>query len=117
MLGSREHSNQPAKTHLEAGLGVRWGDFRNRRLLADHELQLRNEVNEQRAVRVQRLTQLLPPFDELDLWLPEKLTNQPLEGLGQCAVRHFALKLIELADGEQASWWDQYFVQLAYQRG
>ena len=61
MLGAREHTDQPPKRHLEAGLRVRRRDVRNRRLLSDHELQFRNEVDDERTIRVQRLTQLAPP--------------------------------------------------------
>ena len=86
------------------------------RLLADHELQLGNQVEEQRAVRAQRLTQLLPPLGELGFGLREKLTDQALKGLGQRGVRNIALQLIELARGEQASRRDQRFVQLAHDR-
>src|SRR6185503_18742280 len=105
-----------AKSHLEARFGVRRRDVRNGRLLADHELQLWNEVDDQRTVRAQCLLQLLPPFGELGLGLAEKLTNQRLERLRQRGVRHIALELIELARREQASLRDQHLVQLADNR-
>ena len=69
MLGACEHTDQPAKGHLKAGLRVRRRDVWNRRLLADHELQLGNQVEEQRGVRAERVTQLLPPLGELGFGL------------------------------------------------
>src|SRR5512132_763503 len=102
MLGASKHTNQPAKSVLHARVRGRWRDVRDRRLLADHELQLGNQVDNQRAVWIQRLTQLLPPLIKLGVGLREKLANQALNGLSQGSVRNIALQLIEFARGEQA---------------
>src|SRR5262249_52353396 len=86
-------------------------------LLADDELQLGDEVEEQRSVRVQRPTELIPPPAQLGLRLAEELPDQALEGLGQGGVGNVALELVELAGGEEAARRDQHRVQLVDGRG
>src|SRR6185436_14611932 len=88
MLGLGEYLDQPAQRHLYAGLRGRWRYVRNRRLFADHELQLGNEVNDQSAVRIQRPTQLLSPLGELGLGLGQELPAQTSKGLSHSGVRN-----------------------------
>src|SRR5262245_36836391 len=117
MLRTREDADQTADGRLKAGLRIRRRDIRYRWLLADHELQLGHQVEEQRAVRAERVTQPLPPCGELGLRLREKLPDQALESLSQRRIRHVALQLIELARREQAAWRNEHSVQLVDDRG
>src|SRR4030095_15250282 len=79
LLGLGEYLDQPTQRHLHAGLRGRWRYVRNRRLVADDELQLGNKVNDQGAVWIQCPMQLLPPLGELGLWLGQKLAASDTE--------------------------------------
>src|SRR5262249_6908327 len=91
--------------------------FGNSRLLSDDELELGDKIEEQRSVRGEGLTKLLPPLAKLGLGLAQKLPEKALERLGQRGVGNVAPELLELARGEQAARWDQHLVQLVHDRG
>src|ERR1700694_575890 len=114
MLLAHEHAEEAPENHLEAVLRVLRWQVRDRRLLSDHELQLRNEVDDEPTVRAQRLAQRAPPSAELRLALAQNLAHQALEGLAQRGVGNVALVLVDLAGREQAAWRDEPLVQLVH---
>ena len=97
MFWIREYSDEPPKYQVEAGFRVLRRKLGNRWLRADYELQLRDQVCNKQAVRIQRLSKLVTPFAQLDLALTKKLTNEALKGLRQRGVRYVAFVLVELA--------------------
>ena len=66
---SREHSDESPEHHLEAFLHLLRREVRNRRLFSDDKLELRDEIDDQRAVRAQRLLKAVPPQPKLRLTL------------------------------------------------
>src|SRR6266853_6229933 len=112
MLLAREYAKEAPEHHLETVLRVLRRQVRDRRLFSDHELQLRNEVDDELTVRAQRLTQGAPPSAKLRLALAQNLAHQALEGLAQGGVGNVALILVELAGREQAARRDEHLVQL-----
>ena len=116
MLLAREHAEEAPEDHLKAILGVLWGQVRDRRLLPNHELQLGNKVDDELAVRAQRLDQGVPPPAELGLALAEKRPHEAAERLGQGGVGDVALVLVELARGEQPARRDERLVEFVHHR-
>ena len=86
-----------AKYQLEAALRVLWGKFRNRLLLPDDELQLRDEIHHELAIRAKRLMEGDPPPAQLFFVLRENWTDQALEGLCEGRIGDVSLVLVELA--------------------
>ena len=87
------------------------------RLLPDDELDFGDQVDNQLAIRPQRLQKRMPPAVHLGLALDQDLTHQRLECLCQRRVRYVALVLVELACGEEPARWNQHLVQLVHDRG
>ena len=116
MLLAREHAEEAPENHLKAVPGVLRRQVRDRRLFPDHELQLGNEVDDELAVRAQRLAQGVPPPAKLRLALAEKGPHEAAEGLGQGGVRDVALVLVELARREQAARRDERLVEFVHHR-
>ena len=116
MFLAREHAEEAPENHLKAILGVLRRQVRDRRLWSDHELELGNEVDDELAVRAQRLAQGVPPPAKLGLALAEKGPHEAAEGLGQGGVRDVALVLVELARREQAARRDERLVEFVHQR-
>src|SRR5262245_17082217 len=75
VLSTREHADQLSKRHLYPRLRLRRGDFTSGRLLSDDELELRNEVDQDRAVRFDGLTKLVAPYPKFGVGLDKKLTD------------------------------------------
>ena len=90
---------------------------RNRRRLAEDQLQVGDQGDDERRVRLQRRAQRLPPAVELGFALAEQPADQALEGLRQGRIGNVALVLIELARGEQAARRHERLVQLVDHRG
>ena len=80
-------------------------------------LYLRNQVDDELAVRPQRLPQGAAPLAHLRFALGEDLTNEGLERLRQGRVRDVALVLVELAGCEEAARRDEHLVQLVHDGG
>src|SRR5215468_9920888 len=99
MLGAREYANEPPKDQLKAPLRFLRRKLRHRRLLADDVLQFRDEVDDEQAVRIQRLAQRIPPLVQVLLVLAEERPDQALKGLRQRGVRNVAFVLIEFSRG------------------
>jgi hypothetical protein len=62
MLGPREHSDKPPKDELEPTLGVLRRKIGNRRRFPDDELQFRNQVCNEPAVRAPMLAKSIQPI-------------------------------------------------------
>ena len=114
---AREHAEEAPENHLKAILGVLRRQVRDRRLRSDNELELGNEVDDELAVRAQRLAQGVPPPAQLGFALAEKGPHEAPEGLGQGGVRDVALVLVELARREQAARRDERLLQFVHHRG
>ncbi len=112
MLRPGEDAEEAPEHQLEAALRVLRRQLGDRRLLADDELQLRDEVDDELAVRPQRLAKRVAPRGQLGLALAEERPDQALERLRQRRVRDVALVLVELAGGEQAARRNERLVQL-----
>src|SRR6202521_6205065 len=108
MLLTREHPEEATEHHLEAVLRVLRRQVRDRGLFPDHELQFGDELDDELAIRTQRLAQGIPPPAKLGLALAQERADKALEGLAQGGVRDVALVLVELARREQATWQDQH---------
>ena len=76
-----EYADKSPEHQLEAALRVLWRKFGDRRLLADDELQFRDEIHHEQSVRVQRLTQGVAPSAQLRFALAQKRTDKALKGL------------------------------------
>src|ERR1700688_1171167 len=75
VLLPREYAEEAPEHHLEAVLRVLRWQVRHRRLLSEHELQLRNEVDDELTVRAQRLAQGAAPSAKLRLALAQNLAQ------------------------------------------
>src|SRR5258708_4456363 len=113
----REHADESPKHHLEAFLRLHWGQVRNRRLLSDDELEFRDEIDDERAVRAQCLLKRGLPSGKLGLALSQYRTDEILKGLRQGGIWNVALILVELAGGEKATRWDEHLMQLVHYGG
>src|SRR5467141_2749642 len=69
VLLAREHPEEAPENHLEAVLSVPRRQICDRWLFPNHELQLRNEVDNELAIRTERLAQGVPPPAKLLLAL------------------------------------------------
>ena len=116
MLLAREHAEEAAKHQLEAILGILRRQVGDRRLCSDHQFQLGNEIDDELAVRAQRLAQGVPPLAKLHLALAEKRPHQAPESLRQGGVGNVALVLVELARREQAARRDERLVEFVDHR-
>src|SRR2546426_4334171 len=97
MFGSSESPDESPEHVLEAPLRVLRGELGHWRLLADDELELRDQIDHQLSVGLQRLAERVAPAGQLRLTLAQKRLDQALEALGERGVRDVALVLVELA--------------------
>jgi hypothetical protein len=79
---ARKHPNKAPENHLEAVLRILRRQVRDGRLCSDNELQLGDKIDDQLAVRTQRLLESVPPPAERCLALAQKRADEALEGLG-----------------------------------
>src|ERR1700681_1250601 len=102
MLRPGERAEEPPEHQLEAALSISRRQVWNGRLFPDDELHLRNEADDELAVRLDRLRQGTTPLIHLGFALDEDLTDQGSQGLCQGRVRDVTLVLIEFPGREQA---------------
>ena len=114
MLGPGEHAKEPSEDQFEAALRGLGRKLRDRRLLANDELEFGEQIDHQLAVRTQRLPERIAPAAEFRFALREERTDQTLKGLGEGGIRDIAFVLVELARGEQAARRHQHLVELIY---
>ena len=112
MVRSREHADEPPKHQLETSSRVLGSELRNRWLVSDDQLELRDEVDHEPPIRAQRLDQRVAPTTQLGVALAEKAPDEALKGLGERRIGDVALVLIELPRREQSARRHEHFVQL-----
>src|SRR3984957_12541539 len=117
MFLAREHAQEAPENNLEAVLRVLWWQIWNRRLFTDNKLEFRNDIDDQLTIWTERLEQAVPPPAERLLVLGEERADQGLERLAQGRVWDVALVLVELAGREQATRWNERFLQLVHHGG
>src|SRR5205807_3530164 len=117
VLRACKHAEKTPEDQLEATLPFLLRELRNRRLLADDEGQLRDEIDHELAVRSKRIEQGGAPLAHLRVALAEDLSDEALEGLRQRRIRNIALVLVELSRCEQAARRNQHLVKLVDDRG
>ena len=102
MFGPREHPEEPPEHQLEAVLPVLRREIGDRRLLADDEGELRDQIDHQPAIGAKRLQQAVAPAPQLRVVLAEQLADEALECLSQRRVGDIPLVLVELPAGEES---------------
>src|SRR5580700_6456842 len=76
VLLAREHPDEAPEHHLEAVLRILRRQLSDRWLSPDHELQFGNEVDDELAIRAQRLAEGVPPAAKLGLASCEERADQ-----------------------------------------
>src|SRR5271168_3272105 len=114
VLLPRERAKEAPENHLKAVLGLLRRQVRDRRLCSDNELQLGDKIDDQLAVRTQRLLENVPPPAERCLALAQKRADEALESLGQGGVWDVALVLVELTRREEAARRDECLVEFVH---
>ena len=97
VLSRGERLDEVHEHDLETILRFRWGELWNRRLIADDERQIGDEIDDQLSVRAERAAQDLTPPVEALLRLAEQLLDEAAKRPRECAVGVALLELIELA--------------------
>src|SRR4029450_8647456 len=72
MFRSRKYADEPSKYDLKTSLRFLRRQFGHWRLLANDMPQFRDEIDEERSVRTQRLTKCVLPFAQVFLALAEE---------------------------------------------
>src|SRR5579863_5842009 len=114
MLGPSEYADKFPEHQLETRLCVPWPEIRDRWLLADNELQFRDQVCNEQPVGTQRLAKGILPIAQLVFVFAQQRTKQTLERLSQRGIGDIALVLVELSRSKQAAWRHEHLVQLVY---
>ena len=96
MLFPRKNTQEAPEDQKETMLRILGRQIRDRRLLADHQLQFGNQVHDELPILTQRLAQPVPPAAELRVTLDQQRTDKALKGLAQGGVWDVALVLVEL---------------------
>jgi hypothetical protein len=97
MFGSGKNAEKSAEHPLEPVIRILARKVRHGRLLADHQLQLRNQVHHELSVRIYSITDRIAPKRDLRFILAQNLADQGLESLRKSRVRDVPLVLVELA--------------------
>ena len=92
-----EDAEEAPKHQLETRLCLLRFELGNRRLVADDELELGDNIDHEPTVRAQRLQKGVAPAAKLGVALPEERPNKAVKGVRQSGVRDVALVLVELA--------------------
>jgi len=114
VLRPGERAEEPPEHQLEAVPRVLRRKVWNVRLFPDEELHLRDEIDDELAIRAQCFLKSVPPMAHLRFTLDEDLADQGLESLGQSRVRDVAFVLVELAGREEPPLRNKRPVQLVY---
>src|SRR5262245_56422961 len=116
MFPPGEHADEPPEHYLKTASRVLRRELRNRRLVSDDELELRDEVDHERPIRAQRFQQSVAPHTQLGVALAEKISNEALKRLRERRIGDVAFVLIKLAGREQAARRNERLVQLVDHR-
>jgi hypothetical protein len=114
VLSLSERAEEPPEHQLEAVPRVLRRQVWNGRLFPDDELDLRDEIGDELAIRTQCFLKSVPPMAHLRFTFDEDLTDQGLESLCQCRVRDVALVLVELSGGEKPARRNKRLVELVH---
>src|SRR2546422_208070 len=116
MLALRQRAHEVLEDELEPVLRLGGGERRRRRLLAQDELDLRNEFRQDTRVGAERFREPRAPSAQAGLALGEQLLQEAAEGLDQRAVGNIADDRIELAGDEVTPLADDGLVELLDER-
>src|ERR1700733_5134145 len=103
MFRASEDTDETPQHQLEAPPGVGCRQLRDRRLVANNELEIGDQTDDELPIRIQRLAERITPAAQLAFALREERADQALKGLRQGRIGDVTLVLIELAGGEQPS--------------
>src|SRR5262249_10877182 len=117
MFRPREYADKSPEHQLKAGLRILWRQLGDRWLFADDVRQFRDEINNELAVRFERLKQRLPPLPQLRFGLAQKRADQALKGLRKGDVGDVALVLIKLARCKKTARRNKLLMKLVHDRG
>ena len=92
-------------------------EARERRAVADNEVQLRDKIDHELPILIQRFQKSVSPAGQFGIASDEQGPRSALKGLRQSRIGNVALVLVELAPGEQASRRNEHPVQLIDDRG
>ena len=116
VLGLGEHVEERAKYHLKTVARVLRWQVRDRRLFADHELQLGNETRDELAVRLHGLPDGIAPASEFRFVAAKDHQHEGLQCPGERGVRDVARQLIALSRSENPPRQAQRLLQLVDDR-
>src|SRR5260370_35078007 len=94
VLRPGERGEKAPENQLKAALRVTGRQLRDRRLVADDELQLRNQIYDKLPVRAQCFVKGLAPSNQLRIALAKPWSDQALKGLRQVRLGTVTLGLI-----------------------
>ena len=97
VLGLCEHSECPAKDHLEPIMRILRGQFRRWRLLPDNDFHFGDKVDDEFAIRPKRFDQCIAPSTYFHIALRQNLPHEFLQRLSQRGVWNIALVLVKFA--------------------
>src|SRR6266478_5659612 len=117
MLLRGDDAEDPSEHHLESVPRLLRRELRYGRLLADDELDFRNEVRNQLPVRAERASDGIAPPTELGVALAQDRTDDAPQGLREGRIRNVTLVLIELSAREQSARNHQRLLKLVDHRG
>src|SRR5260370_6974659 len=103
MYRPSEHADEPAEDQLEPTLRLLRRKIGDRRLVADEQRQLRDELDHESSIRTQRVPKGLAPERQVGLAHREKAPDEALKRLRERRIRDIAFVLIELPPSEQAA--------------
>src|ERR1700757_3775840 len=106
MLWSCEYVDETPKHQLQSILSVVWWKIWNGWLRADYELQIRDEVNNERPMLVQRLLKTVTPTLELCLASTQQPMDKALKSLQQWGIGNVTLVLVEFARCKKPMSWN-----------
>ena len=89
----------------------------DRRLFANNEIKLGDQVHDELAVRAKRLQQNADATAPVRLTLAQNLPDQTLKGLRHRRIGDVALVLVEFARGKKPRGGTKDLVQLVHHRG
>src|SRR6516164_5916820 len=114
---SGEYAEKPSENRLEPSPRFLSRERRDRRLRADDEFELGDQVYDQLPVWFDGFPDRVSPMLKLLLALSQDLMDKSLEHLAQCAVRDVSLLLIKFPRDEYAARENERFLQLLDYRG
>src|SRR6267142_461427 len=100
---ARAGGEEPPEHHLESDHRLLRRELRYGRLLADDELDLRNEIRNQLPVRAERASDGIAPPAELGVALAQHRADDAPQGLREGRIRNVPLVLVGLSAREQAA--------------